>query len=430
MLARFICLGLLVAAPTAAQEPIDNTETTAERSNLEKRADQAVKVLTGELAADEVFAPLFLAAVSEAQLLAMAEQMSAQYGKLLAVQSLDPNGEFSGSFKLRFEKAIANGQIALDPAAPHKIVGLRILSFDTPDDTLDNVRADLEALPGEVSVLFAKLDDKNNAMMAINSDQQFAIGSTFKLYVLSALSRSIENGERSWSDVLTLDRKSFPSGRLQNWPDGAPLTLQTLATLMISISDNTATDLLMRELGREKVEAEVLAIGHSDIGRTLPFLTTFEMFALKGNPGNMAQYIAADEAGKRFMLADLEDDVSGNRDLIDPPNYIEPTAIDTVEWFASGRDLTKLGRRLADIRDPVARSIMAVSPSLPRSTVNEWSYVGYKGGSEPGVLNLTWLLRNEANDWYMLTMSWNNPDANVDHDALEALATRLIALAR
>lgn len=52
---------------------------------------------------------------------------------------------------------------------------------------------------------------------------------------------------------MTLGEKSLPGGILQNWPKGAPLTLHTLAGLMISQSDNTAADTLLEILGRDVV---------------------------------------------------------------------------------------------------------------------------------------------------------------------------------
>ncbi|MFL9455456.1 serine hydrolase [Tolypothrix bouteillei VB521301_2] len=49
----------------------------------------------------------------------------------------------------------------------------------------------------------------------------------------------------AWKDVVQLQpsEKSLPSGMLHTWPDGSYLTVQTLASLMISLSDNTATDI-------------------------------------------------------------------------------------------------------------------------------------------------------------------------------------------
>ena len=41
-------------------------------------------------------------------------------------------------------------------------------------------------------------------------------------------------------------------------------------------------------------------------------------------------------------------------------------------------------------------AILAINPGLAPAQRGGFAYVGYKGGSEPGVLNLTWLVRNRA----------------------------------
>ena len=76
-------------------------------------------------------------------------------------------------------------------------------------------------------------------MVSLTLMSLMAIGSTFKLYVLSALSHAIARGEHRWDEVVTLNQRSFPSGQMQDWPRSTPVTLQTLATMMIAISDNT-----------------------------------------------------------------------------------------------------------------------------------------------------------------------------------------------
>ena len=117
------------------------------------------------------------------------------------------------------------------------------------------------------------------------------------------LAREIAAGKRRWSDVVPLGARSFPGGTMQDWPQRAPVTLQTLATMMISISDNTATDTLMRLLGREAIAAEVVASGHSAPSRMLPMLTTIEAFALKaGDPARAAEYARADDKAQFAML--------------------------------------------------------------------------------------------------------------------------------
>ncbi len=253
-----------------------------------------------------------------------------------------------------------------------------------------------------------------------------AIGSTFKLYVLSALADAVQRGERSWDDVVPLDVSSFPSGQMQRWPRGAPVTLHTLATMMISVSDNTATDQLIKVLGRETVEGHLLRIGHDKPERTLPFLTTLELFHLKGDEALGAKYAAASTKGRVRILADLESTLRGRARNATPPSFTQPNRIDTLEWFAGRDDLLRLMRHLTTGTHDTARAIMAVNPSLAGAN-DRWRYVGYKGGSEPGVLNLSWLLRDEDGAWHALLMSWNNPDTALPDGALEAIAARILA---
>lgn len=102
--------------------------------------------------------------------------------------------------------------------------------------------------------------------------------------------------------------------------------------------------------------------------------------------------------------------------------------IDSIEWFASANDLRRIMERIAKLDDPTARQILAISPSVPEPNRGKRNYIGYKGGSEPGVLNLTWLLQARDGEWRVLAMTWNNPEAPVDATRMELLAQRLLAL--
>jgi hypothetical protein len=218
-----------------------------------------------------------------------------------------------------------------------------------------------------------------------------------------------------------------PSGASRDWPEGAPVTLHTVATLMISVSDNTATDNLLSIAGRDAVEAEVAALGHSDPARMVPFMSTREMFVLKIG-GDVEAYRAADAAGR---LALLEATADSEIDMFEFMMTFtgRPIALD-IEWLVSGEDMANLMRRIRNLDDPTAREIMAVNAAVPDNLRGDWQYIGYKGGSEPGVINLSWLLQDRAGEWHVVTLSWNNPDAEVDHQAFRALAMRAIALAR
>ena len=424
---RTIALGLaLAAAPIqlAAQESDAQEEAVA--SPIEASATAVVAVLRGEKPAAEVFAPSFLAAVPEAQLQALTQQLSAQFGALQGLESVTPSGPSAATIAIRFEKAIARGPMQLD--AEGLVAGLVLNQFDPIDDSADKIAADLAALPGATSVYYAPLAEGPEPILAANADEQFAIGSTFKLYVLSALARQIAAGEHAWDEVVPLEVRSLPSGMAQNWPNGAPVTLHTLATLMISISDNTATDQLIAIVGRDAIAEELRASGHAEPERTLPILTTLEIFGLKGDLARGQAYAAASEDEQARLLDAFAAEIAGDPDKVVKPTFTQPTAIDTLEWFASGEDLAGLMRRIAALEDSTAREIMAVSPAMPEAKRENWRYVGYKGGSEPGVLNLTWLLQDQAGDWRILSLSWNDPAAPVDAGTLELIAQRILSL--
>ena len=239
----FAIFPLFLAAPAIAQEQGLSPETNNPAAVLHQRAEDIAQVMLGERDAADVFGPQFLAEVSPGRFAQIVQQVTDQFGDLVGVERIEPTGPHSATLYLRFEKAIGSGPLTLDPTPPNKVAGLILASFAPIDDDLAKVTADLEALPGSISALFAPLDAGSTPVLALQSDKPLAIASTFKLYVLSALAQSIEAGERSWSDVITLDRKSFPSGRMHLWPEGSPVTLHTLATQMVTISDNTATDM-------------------------------------------------------------------------------------------------------------------------------------------------------------------------------------------
>jgi beta-lactamase class A len=226
--------------------------------------------------------------------------------------------------------------------------------------------------------------------------------------VLAALREQIASGHHSWSEVVELrdEWKSLPTGILQDWPAGTPLTLATIASLMISRSDNTATDALISIVGRENVER----FG----AQNRPFLTTREAFALK-NPANsdlLERYRAGDEGRRRAVLAELI-----GRPLPAAEVFESGPVAPDVEWFYSPRDLCGLMERVADL------PLMSINPGL--ATPADWARVSYKGGSEPGVLNVTtWL---DARDGRRLCVSatWNN-DAPLDENRFFLLVGSLM----
>ena len=198
----------------------------------------------------------------------------------------------------------------------------------------------------------------------VKADKPLAVGSAFKLFLLAQLSHEISAGQRQWADVVRIDHRSIPSGILQTWPEGSPVTLHTLAALMISQSDNTAADMMLHLLGREKVEQLLPSLGIAAPDRLRPLLTTREAALLKtGDPALVKQWAAASEAERQAMLDGPIAALSAGK--IDVAKLAaDPVAIDSVEWFVSTSDLVRVMDWLRVHGDKHALDIMAINSGL------------------------------------------------------------------
>jgi len=417
-LSLLLLIGL--AAPAAAAEP---------SPEMKVRAAELIRVLRAEEAPEALFAPSFLAQIPAAQVNAIGAQLREAYGPPGAVVAIEAKDAASATLIVDFPKARARVELVLEPAAPHRVIGLLIAKIEAKAETLEALAPALRGLPGRAGGAAARLGDgPPTFVLAERAEEPFAIGSDFKLFVLAELVREIHAGERRWSDVARLSARSLPSGILQAWPEGAPLTLHTLAALMISRSDNSAADTLLAVLGRDKVERLLPALGVRAAARDRPLLATREAFLLKaGDPARLAAWRAADEAGRRRLLAAMAG--TGVASLDAGRFMAKPLAIDEVEWFASPADLVRTLDWIRRSGDRTALAILAIEPGIPGAAA-DFAYVGYKGGSEPGVLAMAFLVRRKDGAWAAAAAAWNDPAAPVDAAQLPALMGRLLTLLR
>ena len=354
------------------------------------------RLFTSPSPKSEWFADSFLSQIPLTQV----EQIITEFKTSLgAYQSVQPDDE---GYLVQFEKGKLSAQISVNEQG--QITDLLLQPRVAPPSAIKQ----LQALPGQTNLLI--LED-NTELAAHNGDRPLAVGSTFKLAVLATLREQIEKDDRSWRDVVELrpEDKSFPSGILQTWFDGALLTVQTLATFMISQSDNTATDTLIHLVGREAIEAFA--------ARNQPFLTTREAFTLK-NPQNEAllkRYQTGDVLQRRQILAELASSPLPNASLFGD----KPIALD-IEWFFTPRELCGLMQKVADL------PLMSVNPGGGLVNPAQWQRVSFKGGSEPGVINLTTSLKSSGGKTYCVSATWNNPEAALDETSFLTLYSGII----
>jgi hypothetical protein len=286
------------------------------------------------------------------------------------------------------------------------------------------VEAELAKLPGKTGFAFTELTPQGPKLLyGVRENERFAVGSSFKLFILGTLIKDVNEDRRQLDDVMLLkaDLVGPPHSEMAEWPMGSPVTLYTLALKMISISDNTATDHLLFELGRESIERQAKVMIGEDAVWNTPLLSTREMTMLRdrktGMLGNAYQNL--DEAQQRKFLARLD---AGK------PNYeamdFDTAAYKVAEWYATPLDMaTALSwihqHTKKDKPASLVRQILTIDPKLPHDA-KEWPFVGFKGGSEDQLLAGNWLLKNQNGKWYTMHVYYNNPDGKADQEKLIA----------
>jgi beta-lactamase class A len=124
------------------------------------------------------------------------------------------------------------------------------LSTPPPPEPLARQVGVLEAGFSGVLALWVH-DLRHRETYGLRSDEPFPPASTIKLFVLREVFRQIEAGCASSSEELVLRRSDVVPGTgvLKDLTPGLRLRLEDAATLMVTVSDNVATNLLIDRLG-------------------------------------------------------------------------------------------------------------------------------------------------------------------------------------
>ncbi|MDV6375180.1 serine hydrolase [Deinococcus arenicola] len=415
---------VITSAPLDAQERLASfgaatgpasmsADPAAAKSEQVKAAALLEKLFNSDPLDLSLISPSFLEQSSAEDLTGVLTSIRTGYGALKSVEIAD------GGYRLTFEKGEWDAtSVSLDDQGRFTSLLLRPAAPNISYTTLEEARAAFAALPGNVSLLVQEVEQSQaqqpQPLADLNSRKPLAIGSAFKLAILGELQAQVSRGEKQWTDEVTLTDadKSLPSGTLQDAPAGGKYSLRDLAARMISQSDNTATDLLLKAVGRAGVEAR---LGQSAIP------STREFFALK-NPANLGLLRAYRSAGldrekRREVLKQ-----AGTAPLPGAALFAQgKTAAQDVEWFVSAQRLCRL---MADVA------------ALPETQLNpgvadpaDFSSVSFKGGSEIGVLNLTTQVTTRAGKTVCVSATWNQPRP-VDDSQFGAMYAGVLKLLR
>ncbi|WP_141395868.1 serine hydrolase [Sphingomonas spermidinifaciens] len=392
---------------------------TAPAADVDRRLGEIVALLSGAGDYEATFAQRFRTEIPKQRFDAIAAQLRAGLGKPRGVWRIERYNALEADALLDYERGRVRVRLTLAPGGSRQVAGFSIIGTAPLQDSFAVIAAEAARLPGEVGFgVYALEDPAPRALAEHHGEAAAPIGSAFKLWVLAELAAQIADRRHRWDEVVALARPSLASGITQDWPASTPMTLQALATLMIAISDNTATDTLMGVLGRAAVDGRAKALGAAQ----LPVLTTAEAFRLK-HPAAAplaAGWAALTPEQRRARLADP----ALATVPLDPALFGDAAVRPDIEWFASPRAMATTLDWLSRKGDRTTLAILATA----RADRHGLAYVGYKGGSEPGVLSLNHLARDAAGKWYVVAASQHRNDGAVEPSALANLAARALDL--
>ncbi len=135
-----------------------------------------------------------------------------------------------------------------DPKATQEIVPLSLKTEATP---LVSKIKELAAKEKDLSMQMMVVDLDSGAYVQIGSNQLIAAASTIKTPILVAFFQDVDAGKIKLDEPLemTADLKVGEAGDFQFLPTGTKISAITTATQMIVISDNTATNMIIKRLG-------------------------------------------------------------------------------------------------------------------------------------------------------------------------------------
>jgi beta-lactamase class A len=155
--------------------------------------------------------------------------------------------------------------------------------------TIDHrVQSAIQGFPGVVSLYAKNLD--TGASYQLRADAPVTTASTIKLPIMVELFAEAEEGKLDWNQKLELtdQDKVSGSGVLTELSAGDLLPIRDLMHLMIVVSDNTATNLILDRIGGNAVNQRMAQLGLTQTAVMRKIMQTKpESFTDEGKkPGN------------------------------------------------------------------------------------------------------------------------------------------------
>lgn len=125
----------------------------------------------------------------------------------------------------------------------------------------ERVQTEIKDFKGKVWIYAKNLDSGKE--YALRADEQVRTASTIKLPIMVGVFHQIALGKAAWTDefIITKQNKQGGSGILSEFSEGSKIDLRTATNLMIVVSDNTATNLILDKISSNAVNDFMESLG-------------------------------------------------------------------------------------------------------------------------------------------------------------------------
>jgi len=153
--------------------------------------------------------------------------------------------------------------------SPNTAASKQQLLWQKLESTVNDVDHNLDGVLG-----VAILDLASGRKILLHADEVFPQASSIKVAVLAELYRQAQAGKLKLTDLYTVQTNDLvPDSDIMSGltPGVSRITLRDLATMMVAVSDNSATNVLIDRVGMENVNAlmDSLGLTHTRLRRKM-----------------------------------------------------------------------------------------------------------------------------------------------------------------
>jgi len=163
--------------------------------------------------------------------------------------------------KMLFAIAFSSFAIAIPAVGQQTVLPKEHILFQKLDATIQSESRNLDGVMGVYLVDLAA-----GSTLASNADETFPTASTIKIAILAELFHQAQQGKLNLNDIYVLKSSDLVGGSgiaSAFTPGTTKFTLRDVAALMISVSDNSMTNVIIDRIGMDNVNVLLNSLGLS-----------------------------------------------------------------------------------------------------------------------------------------------------------------------